>query len=150
MSKLSDQIKKDLVTSLKEKDDSKISVLRMLQSAIKNEEIEKKKREGLSDEEIEQVVGKEVKKRKDSIESYKEGGREDLIEKEEAELNILQQYMPEQLSEEEVSAAVEKAINEIKAESMKDFGKVMGLVMKELKGRASGDLVNKKVKEKLS
>lgn len=150
MPNLSSKISEDLMSAQKEKNEAKVSTLRMLQSSIKNEEIEKKKRDGLSDEEIKQVVSKEVKKRKDSIESYKEGGREDLVGKEEKELKILSQYMPEQMSEEELSGIVEKAIKDANAESMKDFGRIMGQVMKEVKGKASGDLVKNLVREKLS
>jgi uncharacterized protein YqeY len=149
MPNLSEKISKNLIAAQKEKDENKVSTLRMLQSSLKNEEIEKKKREGLSDEEIGQVVKREVKKRKDSIQSYMEGGRDDLVKKEEEEIKVLAEYMPKELSEEEVLKVVEKVINETGAESSKDLGMVMGLVMKELKGKASGDVVNKIVKEKL-
>ncbi len=150
MSNLQDQIKKDLITSLKAKEENRVSVLRMLQSAIKNKEIELKKREGLSDEEIGQVVASEAKKRNDSIESFKSGGRDELAAKEEKELEILKNYMPEQMSEEEVGKIVGKVIADTRAASAADFGKVMGKVMAELKGKADGNLVSKLVKEKLS
>jgi hypothetical protein len=150
MSNLQDQIKKDLITSLKAKEEGKVSVLRMLQSVIKNKEIELKKRDGLSDEEIGQLVISEVKKRNDSIESYKSGNRNDLVEKEEKEIEILKSYMPEQMSEEEVGKIVEKAINDVGAASAADFGKVMGKVMAEVKGKTDGNMVSKIVKDKLS
>lgn len=150
MSNLQDQIKKDLITSLKEKNEAKVSVLRMLQAAIKNKEIEIKKREGLSDEEIQQVVVSEVKKRNDSIESYKAGGRDELVEKEKKEIEVLKNYMPEQVSEEEITKIVEKAISDIGASSPQDMGKVMGKAMEVLKGKADGNVVSKIVKEKLS
>jgi len=150
MSNLQDQIKKDLITSLKAKEESKVSVLRMLQSIIKNKEIELKKRDGLSDEEIGQLVISEIKKRNDSIESYKSGNRNDLVENEEKEIEILKKYMPEQMSEEEVGKIVEKVIADIGASSSADFGKVMGKMMAEVKGKADGNLVSKIVKEKLS
>jgi len=150
MSNLQDQIKKDLITSLKAKEESKVSVLRMLQSTIKNKEIELKKRDGLSDEEIGQLVISEIKKRNDSIESYKSGNRNDLVENEEKEIEILKKYMPEQMSEEEVGKIVEKVIADIGASSVADFGKVMGKMMAEVKGKADGNLVSKIVKEKLS
>ena len=149
MPNLQDQIKKDLITSLKAKEENEVSVLRMLQSAIKNKEIEVKKRDGLSNEEIGQVVISEIKKRNDSIESYKSGNRNDLVENEEKEIEILKKYMPEQMSEEEVSKIVEKAIADTKASSAADFGKVMGKVMKEVKGKTDGNVVSKIVKEKL-
>lgn len=151
MPNLQNQIKKDLISALKEKNEVKISVLRMLQSAIKNKEIEVKKREeGLSDEEISQVVASEVKKRKDSVESYKSGGRDELAKKEEQEIEILKSYMPKQMPEEEVVKIVEKAIADTGASSPQDMGKVMGKAMEELKGRADGNLVSKIVKDKLS
>lgn len=150
MPNLSDQIKRDIITALKAKDENKTSVLRMLQSAIQNIEIEKKKKDGLSDEEIEQIVASEVKKRNDSIESYKSGGRDDLVEKEEKEIEILKNYMPEQMSEEEVEKIVEKAVADTNASSAADFGKVMGKVMGEVKGKTDGNVVSKIVKEKLS
>lgn len=150
MPNLSDQIKKDLIKSLKEKNEAKTSVLRMLQSAIENKEIEAKKREeGLSDEEIGQVVTSEIKKRNDSIESYKSGGREEMIAKEEKEIDVLKNYMPEQLDEEEVGKIIDKAISDTGASSTADFGKVMGKAMKDLKGKADGNIVSKIVKEKL-
>lgn len=149
MPNLQDQIKKDLITSLKAKEENKVSVLRMLQSAIKNKEIELKKREGLSDEEIEPMVASEIKKRNDSIESYKEGGRDELVAKEEKEIEILKSYMPKQMSEDEVRKIVEKAIADTKASGAADFGKVMGKVMSDVRGKTDGNVVSKIVKEKL-
>lgn len=126
---------------MKAQDKLKVSTLRLLNNAIKNAEIEK--REELKEDEIIQIVGKEIKKRKESIEEYKKGNRVDLAEKEEKEAKILSEYMPEQLSEEEIEKIVKKAIEETGAVGKQDMGKVMGKIMPEVKGKADGSLVNK-------
>jgi len=149
MAKLLDQIIKELKEAQKRGDRVCISTLRMLLAAIKNEEIAKKKRGKLSDEEIQEVIRREAKKHKDSIESYKAGGREDLVKKEEAELKILTRYLPKQLSNEELVHIIGDVIKKIGAKSPADFGKVMGQVMKQVKGKADGSVVSKMVKEKL-
>lgn len=148
MSNLEEKINEDFKNSLKEKDEQKLTLLRMVKSALKNEEIQKK--EKLSDEEIETVIKREIKKRKEAIELYQKGQREDLIQKEKAEIEILTNYLPEQMSEEEIKDKVEKIIQEMGAEGKEDFGKVMGKVMTELKGRADGSLVSKIVNELLN
>lgn len=149
MAKLLDQITEELKKAQKEQDKEKLATLRMLVSAIKNEEIAKKKRGKLSDEEIQEVITREVKKHKDSIESYKAGGRSDLVKKEEAELEILKQYLPKQLSFEEVGHIIDEVIKSSGAMTPADFGKVMGQVMRKVKGKAEGGIVSKMVKEKL-
>jgi len=149
MAKLLDQIIQELKKAQKEQNKEKLSTLRMLVSAIKNEEIAKKKRGKLSDEEIQEVITREVRKHKDSIESYKAGGRSDLVKKEEAELEILKQYLPKQLSLEELTNIIDEVIKISGATSPADFGKVMGQVMKRVKGKAEGSSVSKMVKEKL-
>jgi uncharacterized protein YqeY len=149
MAKLLDQITQELKKVQKEQNKEKLSTLRMLVSAIKNEEIAKKKRGRLSDEEIQEVITREVKKHKDSIESYKTGGREDLVKQEEAELVILKQYLPKQLSAEELASIVDEAIKTSGATSPADFGKVMGQAMKKVKGKAGDGIVSKMVKERL-
>jgi hypothetical protein len=148
MSELENKIKEDLKASLKERDELRSSVLRLLLSDIKNASIEK--RAELSDEEIIEVISRSVKKRKDSIESYKRGGREDLVKKEEDELKILQVYLPEQMSEEEIEKLVEETISEVGASSPAEFGKVMEKVMGKAKGKAEGKTASRIVKEKLS
>lgn len=147
MSKLESQIKDDLKTALKSKDELTVSVLRMLMADIKNTAIEKK--DELDDEEVTQAITKAVKQRKDAIASYKEGGRQELADKEQKEIEILQKYLPEQLSEEEIGKAVNEVIKSTGASSAADFGKVMGAVMGKLNGQADGQVVNKIVKEKL-
>lgn len=151
MSKLFQKIQENLKQAQKAKKEQEVSVLRMLISEINNEAIAKKKKEqGLSDEEIMEVIAKSVRARKDSIEAYKKGKREDLVKKEEQELAILQKYLPKQLSESEIGDLVEKTIKETGASSLADIGKVMGKVMVQVKGRAEGKLVSDVVKKKLA
>lgn len=149
---LAQQIKGDFLTAFKDKQDTKVSVLRMLKAALTNKEIEKKlaKDTDLSDEDILLVIGIEIKKRKDSYASYKDAGRDDLAGQEEKELKILEEYMPEQMSEEEVREIITSAVKETGASSQADFGKVMGVAMGKLKGKADGQLVSKVVKVELS
>jgi len=145
---LKEKIEKDFIEAYKAKDEDKTSVLRMVKSAIKNKEIEKG--ETLSDNETESVVAKEIKQRRDSASEYKKGGRDDLVKKEEKEISILSGYLPEQLSEEEISKIVEKAVADSNASGIKDMGKVMGIIMPEIKGKADGSLVSELVKNKLN
>lgn len=149
MSNLFKKIHDDLKTALKEKAVEKISTLRMLISDIKNEEIDKKKKGKLEDAEIQAVVFRAVRRHKDSIESYRKGGREDLANKEEGEFQILQGYLPVQMSKEEIEKIISEAMAKTGAQSSSDFGKVMGLVMKQVKGKADGKLVSEIVKSKL-
>lgn len=140
-----EQIEADTKEAMKEKNETKTSVLRMLKSAIKNEEIGKKKE--LTDDEISVVLEKQAKQRKEAIEQYGKAEREELKEKEEAELGIIEKYLPEKLSE----ADVEKAVDEVLASlgDEKDFGKVMGITMSKLKGKADGGVVRDIVQKKL-
>jgi uncharacterized protein len=148
---LKEKILSDLKESLKSGDLLKRDTLRLISSAIKNAEIEKKKKEeGLNDQEVIEVLKKAVKQRKDSIEQYEKGGRSDLSDKEKKELEIISAYLPEQLDEEKVRAGIKAAISESGATSAKDFGKVMGLAMKKLKGQVDGSVVKKILEEELS
>ncbi|WP_425329140.1 GatB/YqeY domain-containing protein [Thermoactinomyces vulgaris] len=133
--------------ALKNKDKQKLSTIRMLKSAIKKEEIDKKR--PLNDDEIISVIMREVKQRKDSLAEYKAAGRDDLAEKEQAEIDILSAYLPEQMSEEELKALVQQVIDEVGAGSKADMGKVMSAIMPKVKGRAEGRLVNRMVQEAL-
>jgi uncharacterized protein YqeY len=146
-----DKIKKDLQEAQKARDELKISTLRFLLAAIKNLEIEK----GgagykASDEDILSAINKQVKQRKESIGQFKEGGRKDLAEKESQELKILESYLPEQMSEEDIRKKVDEKIQEIGATSITDMGKVMGAVSTKVKGRADMSLVSSIVRERLS
>jgi len=148
---LKQKILEDLKSAMKAGETEKRDVLRMLDSMIKNVEIEKMKREtGLTDEESMEVVSRAVKQRKDAIAQYEEGGRPELAEKEKKEMEILMTYLPAQMSEEKVREAVAQIIAESGATSKADTGKVMGQAMGKLKGQADGNLVKKIVEESLT
>ncbi len=140
-------IKNDLKVSMKSGDNITRDVLRLLNSDIKNKEIELKKE--LSKDEIAGVIKSSVKKRKDSIEQYRAGKREDLAEKEGKELAILEKYMPEQMGEKEVRVLVEETIKEFGTSSASDFGKAMKEIMQRTKGMADGKMVSGILKEEL-
>ncbi len=146
---LKERISSDLKNALRNKKAIHLSVLRMLQSAIRNKEIEKKKRDGLVDEEIIEVITSEIKKRKEAIEEYKKGKRQDLADKEKSEIDVLMSYMPEQMGETEIREEVKKAIQEAGAKTSGELGKVMKILMPRMKGKADGALVNKVVSEEL-
>lgn len=144
---LKEQIDADLKAAMHAKDQVTLDTLRMLRARIKNEEIAKGK--DFADEEIVSVIGSEVKKRKDSVTAYTEGNRPELAAKEQSEIAVLQKYLPEQISEDEVRKVIEETLS---GQTFKasDFGKAMALVMPKLKGRADGSLISKILKEKLS
>ncbi|WP_457640065.1 GatB/YqeY domain-containing protein [Persephonella sp.] len=148
MAELLKRLQEEMKTAMKSGEKERLSVIRMLISEIKKVQIDRKKE--LSDDEIIQVLQKYAKQRKESIKQYKEAGREDLAQKEEFELKVVQEFLPQPLSEEELKAVVEQAISETGASSMKDMGKVMKVVMEKVKGRADGSVVSAIVKEKLS
>jgi len=142
----------DLKAAMKAKESDKTRVLRSLKAKILEKEISERK-EGqstLSDEQIVDVLMKAAKQRKESIDQFKEGGRDDLVEKEEMELALIEKYLPEMMSEDEIRAAVKDQIEEMNATSMADMGKVMGALMGKLKGKAEGALISKIVKEELT
>lgn len=140
----------DLKAAMKAGDTVKRDALRMLDSMIKNVEIEKQKREtGLTDEEAQEVISRAVKQRKDAVAQYTAGGRADLAEKENKEIEILMAYLPEQMSEDAVREIVKSAISQTGAAGMSDIGKVMGPTMAKLKGQTDGNLVKKIVEEEL-
>ncbi len=148
MSALKDRLKNDLKEAMKSKDTFKRDVVRFLMSAIKQVEVDERRE--LSDEDIQRIIQKSVKQREDAASQYKEGGREDLFEKEMKEAEILKSYLPKQLSDEELRAIIEETIKEVGASSMKDMGKVMGAVIKKTVGQADGKRINAIVKELLS
>lgn len=147
---IKDKLTEDMKQAMKDREGGKfrLSVIRMVRASIKNLEIEKKKE--LSEEEVLDVLAKEVKMRRDSIEEFKKGNRPDLVENLEQEVDILMQYLPQQLSEQEVRALVTEAVTESQAASVKDMGKVMAILMPKVKGRADGKLVNSIVREFLN
>jgi len=144
---LQQRLDNDLRGAIKSSDKLKTSVLRMLKAAVKYKQIEKNRE--LSEEEIISVVSTLSKQRRESIDLFLKGGREDLADKEKQELSILQSYLPDQLTPEELDRFIIEAIAESSAESVKDIGNVMRLVMSRVKGTADGKTVNQRVKELL-
>ncbi len=136
------------MTAMKAREMDKVNTIRSLRGAIKDKAIELKKDE-LTEEEIMGVLTKAAKQRRDSIASYKEGGRDDLVAEEEQELAIIEKYLPEQMGEEKISKIVADVIEQTGASSMRDMGKVMGAIMPKVKGKADGNLVQTIVRRKL-
>ena len=148
---LKEQIKNDIKDAMKEKKELKLSVLRMISSSISGEEIAKGKKEtGMSDEEVIEVLSREVKKRKDSVSQFESAGRIELAEKEKQEIEVILKYLPEQLSSEEIEKLVGETIREAGAKNEKDFGAVMKILSPKIKGRADGKRVSEIVKKMLA
>jgi uncharacterized protein len=148
---LKDKIQDDLKQAMIARDEAKLSTIRMLKSAIQYFEIQK----GgagyeATDEDIIEVLSREIKKRKEAIELYRQGGRLDSAQKEEEELQQLQAYLPEQMSEDEVKALVKEAVEQTGASTIQDMGKVMGALMPKVKGKADGTLISNLVREALT
>lgn len=146
---LKDRLVADMKEAMKAKEEGKLrlSVIRMARAAIKNVEIDKKRE--LSEEEVIEVLAREVKMRRDSIEEYIKASRQDVVEQLNQEIGILMAYLPEQLSETEIRRLVEEALQATGAQGPKEMGKVMGYLMPKVKGKADGKLVNQLVKEAL-
>lgn len=138
----------DLVAAMKSQDKETLSVLRMVKGAIQLEEINKKSE--LSDEDFIGVVSKQIKTRKESITEFEKAGRTDLVDQTQKEIEILNKYMPEQLSEEEVLKVIDEAFNTVNPQAQSDMGKLMGFVTPKLKGKADMSFVSKTIKEKLA
>ncbi|MCS7202604.1 MAG: GatB/YqeY domain-containing protein [Dictyoglomus sp.] len=146
---LYEKITKDYLNAVKNKDSFRVEVLSFLRSAIKYREIDlREKGKEITDEDVIDVINKEIKKRKEAIELYKKGERFDLVEKEERELKILEEYLPEQLSDEELKDILKRIIKDVEAKDIKDLGKVMKSAMSELRGKAEGERI-KKIAEEL-
>ncbi|MFJ7975003.1 GatB/YqeY domain-containing protein [Peribacillus sp. JNUCC 23] len=145
---LLERLNNDMKQAMKNKEKDKLSVIRMLKSSLQNEEL--KKREELTDDEELTVLSRELKQRKDSLQEFENAGRIDLVDKVRTEIDYVEAYMPEQLSEEEISEIVKNTIEEVKASSKTDMGRVMGALMPKVKGKADGSLVNKLVQQHLS
>lgn len=149
---LQKRITEDLKTSMKAKNALRVEVLRMMISALRNREIEKRTKgeaADLIDEEVIGVLMRETKKRREAADVYDSGGRPELASKERLEAGIIEEFLPVQMSEEEIIPYVVKAIADTGALTVKDTGKVMAIVVKELKGKADGSKIGKIVKEKL-
>jgi len=147
---LKERLTEDMKQAMKEKEVGKfrLSVIRMVRANIKNVEIDRKQE--LSEDEVLDVLAREVKMRRDSMEEFKKANRSDLVESLEQEIAILMGYLPEQLTETEVRTLVESAVAETQAVSPKEMGKVMAVLMPKVKGRADGKLVNAIVREMLN
>lgn len=146
---LQNDIEARLKQAMKAKDAEALSVFRMLRASLKNTEIEKGKAD-LSDEEVVEVVAREIKKMKDSLSDFEKAERSDLAEKARKEIEIVSEFMPEQLSDDEIRSVVSEKAESLGVSSPSDFGRLMGEVMKEVKGRADGGRVTAMVKDHLS
>ena len=147
---LKEKLREDLKKAMFAKDEVTVSTLRMLISAIGYYEIQKGGAGYVAtDEDVDSVIQKEVKQRRDSIEQFMSGGREDLVGRETKEMAVLEAYLPEQMSEDEIKRHVDEAITKTGATTQQDMGKVMGVLMPVTKGKADGSLVSKIVRERL-
>lgn len=145
---LKDKLMEDLKQALREGDERRKSAIRLAMAAIRNAEIEKRRE--LDDGELLQIIAKEVKQRRDSIAEFTKAGRQDLIDQEKAELEVLLAYLPRQMTREEIEEAARRVIQEVGATGLSQMGKVMGRLMPQVKGRADGRLVSEVVRALLS
>ena len=145
---IQDQLLQDLRQAMRQQDADRKAALRMARAAIQNAEIEEQRE--LEDSEVEALLAKEVKKRREAVEMFEKGGRQDLVEQEEKQIRILESYLPEQLSSAEIEAIAQEVIDEIGADSMAQMGPVMRAVMERVRGRADGKEVSQIVRELLS
>ena len=142
------RLQTDMITAMKNRNKDTLAVVRMLKASVQNAQIEVG-HDLTPDEEV-AVMSREYKQRKESLEKFQKAGRQDLIDKTNNELKVVEKYMPKQLSADDVKKIVTETVQQVGAASMKDFGKVMGAVMPKVKGQADGKLVNQTVKETLS
>lgn len=145
---MKDRIMNDLKNAMKAQDKERLGVIRMVKGAISLEEINSKKE--LSDSEVVGIIAKQIKTRKESIEDFKKGNRQDLIDQTNREIEILNEYMPEQLSEDEVNRIIDEIFDEVKPSGMQDMGKVMNIAKEKLNGQADMSYVSKVIREKLN
>ncbi len=148
MAIIDNRLQDDLKPAMKAGEKGKIETLRTLRAQLKDARI--KKRDDLDDSEEEQVLTTASKRRKESIEIFKKGKRDDLVEKEQLQLKLIEQYLPEQLSEEEITQIVADTISALGVNDIKDLGRVMGVLMPKVKGKTDGKIVQQKVREALS
>ncbi|WP_424766705.1 GatB/YqeY domain-containing protein [Paenibacillus sp. sgz302251] len=144
---LSDRLTDDMKQAMKNQDKFKLSVIRMMRASVKNLEIDLKR--PLDDNEVLDILSREIKQRKDSLQEFKKAGRDDLVADLAVEIEIISQYLPEQLTEEEIQEIVTQTIHELGASSKADMGKVMNALLPKTKGRADGKLVNQFVQQLL-
>ena len=142
-----EKVDQEMIRAVKTKDKIRLSALRMLKSGLHNREIDLKRE--LGESEFLQLLASMVKQRKESIDQFAKGGRTDLVEKEKAELKVIEEFLPSQLSEADLDAAIAEAIREVGATGIRDMGKVMKVLMPKVTGRADGKMVGDKVKARL-
>jgi len=147
MSKIEDRLTEDYKVAMKAGDSQRRDVLRSVRAALKSAAIDK--RESLTEDEALAVVTRQAKQRRESIEQFTLGGRDDLVEKEEADLEVIESYLPQQMSAEEIETLVRTVIDEVGATSMRDIGKIMKTIMPRTQGRADGKLVNEVIRSLL-
>lgn len=147
---LADQIQSDLKTAMKARDTQAVAALRMVLARIKETRVSAGHGDEVTDDEVQTLIGREAKRRTEAARAFSDAGREELAAKEEAELAILQRYLPQQMSDDELTAVIDETIAATGASSAGDFGKVMGAVMPKVKGRADGTRVNALVRERLA
>lgn len=148
---LKEKLQEDLKQAMLAKDETTVSTLRMVLSSLNYYEIQKGDAGyKASDEDVMTVIQKDAKQHRDSIEQFSSGNRQDLVDKEARELRVLEKYLPEQMSEEEIKKLVDEAVSETGASSLQDMGKVMGMLMQKTKGKADGSMVSKLLKERLT
>lgn len=145
---MKDRINQDFISAMKNKEKERLAVIRMVKGAIQMEELNKKST--LTDDEVVTIIAKQIKTRKESIVEFAKGNREDLIRQTEDEITILETYMPEQMSEEEIDRVIEETFAKVNPVGPSDIGKLMGTISPILKGKADLGLVNKKIREKLN
>ncbi|PLS15186.1 hypothetical protein CVD28_22915 [Bacillus sp. M6-12] len=146
---LLERLNNDMKQAMRNKEKDKLSVIRMLKASLQNEGIKLGKQE-LSEEEELTILSRELKQRKDSLQEFENAGRSDLVDKIRTEITYVEAYMPEQLSEEDLSLIVKQTIDDINASSKADMGRVMAALMPKVRGKADGSLVNKLVQQHLS
>ncbi|MEW4370637.1 GatB/YqeY domain-containing protein [Paenibacillus kandeliae] len=144
---LSERLNEDMKQAMRDKDKFKLSTIRMVRSTIKNQEIDLKR--DLNDDEVLDILSREIKQRKDALQEFEKAGRDDLTTNLRAEIEIVSEYLPTQLSEEEIKVIVQQTILETGASSKADMGKVMSALMPKVKGRADGKVVNQAVQQLL-
>ncbi|OXM15609.1 GatB/YqeY domain-containing protein [Paenibacillus herberti] len=142
---LSQRLDDDMKQAMRDKDKFRLTTIRMVRAAVKNLEIDLKR--SLEDSEVLDIVSREIKQRKDSLQEFQKASRDDLVKDVAAEIDIISVYLPTQLTEEEIKAIVEQTIQETGASSKADMGKVMSALMPKVKGRADGKLVNQAVQQ---
>lgn len=145
---MKERINNDFISAMKNKEKEKLAVMKMLKGAVQLEELNQKKE--LTDDEIVMIVAKQIKTRKESIVEFEKGNRTDLIEQANFEIKVLEEYMPEQMSEEEINKVIDEVFAKINPAGPSDMGKIMGMISPILKGKADLGLVNKLIRDRLN